>query len=92
MGGMQIAAIVILALIILPIPLAWAVGAAFPSGYQAAHTARIKDFARREWPRILLCGAVMVLMFIFAPDNALHVTLIGAAILIGRFIAVMRKG
>ena len=92
MSGMQIAALVILVLIIAPIPLAWAIGTAFPKGFTATHTQRIQAFVKKEWSRILLCGGVIVLMFIFAPDYALQVTLIGAAILVGRFFAVMRRG
>jgi len=89
---MQIASLVILILIIVPIPLAWAIGILFPNGYTKTNTEKITAFVKKEWSRILLCGGVIALMFIFAPDYALQVTLIGAAILAGRFFAVMRRG
>jgi len=91
MTGMQIAAIVVLVLIVLPIPLAWVIGTLFPDGYTKTHTQKIKDFVKKEWSRIILVGGVIALMFVLAPDNALQVTLIGAAILAGRFFAIMRR-
>ena len=88
MNGFQILAIVILVLIVVPLPLVWAVGTVFPNGFTNKHAQNIRDYAIREWKRIAVCGIIIVLMFIFAPDYALQVTLFGAAILVGRYLAV----
>jgi len=90
--GFQIAALVILVLIVVPLPLFWLIGTLFPNGYTREHTRRISGLFRKEWKRVLLCGVVIALVFIFARENALQVTLLGAAILLGRFIAVSRGG
>jgi len=91
MSGFQVAALVITVLILVPLPLVWLIGMLFPNGYTQAHTRRISEFFRQEWKRVLLCGVVIVVVFVIAPDNALQVTLLGAAILLGRFIAVSRN-
>ena len=91
MSGLQIVALVILVLIVVPLPLVWLIGTVFPSGYTQAHTRLIGEYFRKEWQRILLCGVVIGLMFVFARDYAIQVTLLGAAILAGRFLAVRRN-
>ena len=91
MSGFQVAALVILVLIVVPLPLVWLVGTLFPNGYTQAHTQRISELFRKEWKRVLLCGVIIAVVFVLAPDNALQVTLLGAAVLLGRFIAVSRN-
>ena len=91
MNGVTIAGIVILALVLVPIPLVWIITTVFPDGYTKSQAQRIRNFFIREWKRLLLCSAVIVLLFGFAPDYALQVTLVGAAILIGRAVAVSRN-
>jgi len=91
MDGVTIAGIVILALIFVPIPLVWIITTLFPDGYTKNQAQRVRNFFLREWKRILLCGAVIALLVAFAPDYALQVILIGAAILIGRAVAVSRN-
>jgi len=91
MTAFQIAALVILVLIIVPLPLVWLIGTLFPNGYTHEHTRRISEIFCKEWKRVLLCGVVIALVFVFARDNALQAALLGAAILLGRFIAVSRN-
>ena len=88
MTALQIAALVILVLIVVPLPLFWLIGVLFPNGYTQEHTRRISEIFRKERKRVLLCGVVIALVFVFSPDNALQVALIGVAIILGRFIAV----
>jgi len=90
MSAVTIVWIVLLALILVPLPLAWIIGAVLPDGYTKSQAQRVKQFFAREWKRIALCGVFMVLLFTFARDYALQVTLLGAAILIGRAVAVGR--
>ena len=92
MDGFQILAIIILVLIVVPLPLVWVIGTIFPNGVTRKHARQIREYAAREWKRIAACGVVIVMMFIFAPDYALQVTLLGAAILVGRYFAVRRRG
>jgi len=91
MSGLQFAALVLLILIVVPMPLVWLIGIVFPNGYTKGHSQRIGDYFKKEWKRILLCGVVVGLMFVFARDYALQVTLLGAAVLVGRFLAVSRN-
>ena len=91
MGGLQVLTLIILALIVVPLPLAWLVGTLFPNGYTKAHTQWISGLARKEWKRILLCGVVIVCIFIFAQDNALQFALVAVAVLMGRLVAVSRS-
>ena len=91
MNGATVAAIVLLVLILVPIPLVWIITTIFPDGYTKSQAQRMHKFFIGEWKRILLCVVVIVMIFIFSPDNALQVTLIGAAILIGRAVAVSRN-
>jgi len=91
MSGFQVVSLILLVLIVLPLPLFWLIGTVFPNGYTQAHTRHIGGLFRKEWKRVLLCGAVVALVFVFSRDNALQVTLLGAAVLLGRFIAVSRN-
>ena len=91
MSGFQVLAIVILVLIVMPLPVVWVIGTVFPNGFTRKHAKHIRGYAIKEWKRIAVCGLVIVMMFIFAPDYALHVTLFGAAILVGRYFAVRRR-
>jgi len=92
MNGFTIAALIILALVVVPLPLAWLIGTLFPNGYTREHTRRIGEIIYKEWKRVLLCGVVIWLVSVFSPGNVLQATLIVVAILLGRFIAVGRKG
>ena len=83
-----IVALVILALIVVPIPFAWLIGKLFPNGYTQAHTRRISEVIHKEWKRVLLCAVVIWVASVFWPGNVLQVSLIAIAILLGRFIAV----
>ncbi|MCL2572226.1 MAG: hypothetical protein FWE11_07465 [Defluviitaleaceae bacterium] len=87
MNAMYIIGIATLVLVVVPIPLVWVLSNLFPEG----QSLKIRDFIIREWKRILLCGIAAVLLFAFAPEYALQVILIGAAILIGRAIAINRN-
>ncbi|MCL2379126.1 MAG: hypothetical protein FWC77_08385 [Defluviitaleaceae bacterium] len=91
MSGLQIMALVILAVIVVPLPLAWLIGTLLPNGYTQAHTRRIINFFTNEWKRILLCGVVIWLVSVFSPDNIWRVVMVAVAILLGRFIAVSRS-
>ncbi|MCL2360634.1 MAG: hypothetical protein FWC73_02335 [Defluviitaleaceae bacterium] len=91
MSWIQITIIIMLVLIIVPIPLAWIIGSLFPDGNMQKHSQRIRRLLVREWKRIFLYGTLISLMFIFARDYVLQVTLIGAAILIGRAVALSRN-
>ena len=91
MSGFQIAALILLVLVVVPLPLVWVIGTVFPNGYTKEHAQRIGEYFRKEWKRILLCGVAVVLMFVFAREYALQVTLIGAAVLVGRFLAARRN-
>jgi len=91
MNGASIAAIVLLVLILVPIPLVWIITTVFPDGYTKSQAFRVRKFFIREWKRILICGIIVVILFIIAPDYALQLTLVGAAILIGRAVAVSRN-
>ena len=88
---MQVVALVLLILVVVPLPLVWIIGTVFPNGYTKGHAQRIGEYFRKEWKRILLCGVAVALMFAFAREYALQVTLIGAAVLVGRFLAVGRN-
>ena len=92
MSGFQIAALVMLILVVVPVPLVWLIGTLFPNGYTQEHALRISGYFRKEWKRALLVGVVIGLLFVFARDYAIQVTLLGAAILVGRFLAGMRNG
>ena len=91
MDGFQIVAIILLVLIVVPLPLVWVIGTVFPNGFTKKHADGIREYAVREWRRIVFSGVIIVAMFIFAPDYALQVTLLGAAILVGRYFAVRRR-
>ena len=91
MGSMQIASLILLILIVVPLPLVWAIGMIFPNGYTKNHTRQIRDYFAKEWKRILLCGVLVGLMFALVPDYALQVTLLGAAVFVGRFFAINRN-
>jgi len=92
MSGFQIAALVMLILVVVPVPLVWLIGTLYPNGYPQEHALRISGYFRKEWKRALLVGVVIGLLFVFARDYAIQVTLLGAAILVGRFLAGMRNG
>jgi len=91
MSGIAIAGIVLLVLIIVPIPLVWVISTIFPDGYTASHTQRIRRFISRERRRILVCGVFIAATFLFAPDYALQVILIGGAIFVGWVVAASRN-
>ena len=86
-----ITAIVLLVLVVVPVPLVWVITTIFPDGYTKSQAQRLRGFITQEWKRILLCGVFVVALLIFAPDYTLQLILIGAAILIGRAIAVSRN-
>ena len=90
MDGLQIVVLVLLILVVVPLPLVWVIGTVFPHGYTKDHARRIGEYFRREWKRILVCGVVVALMFVFMRDYALQATLLGAAVLVGRFLALGR--
>jgi len=92
MNGITIAWVVLLVLVLVPIPLVWVIMAVFPDGFTKSQALRIRGFIIREWKRIILCGVAAGVLFIFAREYALQVILIGAAILIGRAVAVSRTG
>ena len=92
MSAIQIVMLVIIVLIIVPMPLAWLIGTLFPNGYTQAHTQRMSELFRKEWKRILLCGAVIILLLLALPrDNAITFVLLALAVLAGRLIAVSRN-
>jgi len=91
MSLFSIIAIILLVLIIVPVPLVWIIGSIFPDGNMQKHAKQIRSFLAREWMRMLFIGAFIILLFLFARDYAIQVTLISAAILIGRAVALSRN-
>ena len=91
MGAFQIAALVLLILVVVPLPLVWVIGTVFPNGYTKEHARRIGAYFRKEWKRVLFCGVFIALVFVFARAYAIQVALFGAAILVGWFLAVNRN-
>ena len=91
MEPLHIAALVLLILAVVPVPLAWLIGTIFPDGNVKSQADRFRSYVRREWKRLLVCAAAIALAFVLMPDHALQVLLIGAAILAGRWVAVARS-
>jgi len=91
MSFFGVVTIVLLVLIVVPIPLVWILGSIFPDGNMEKHAKRISVYVKREWMRILFCGVCIILLFIFARENVLQIVLVGAALFIGRAVAVGRN-
>ena len=90
MSTLHIIGIVLLVLIVVPVPLVWLFCALFPDGNVSGRVKRLRGYLAREWKRVALCVGVVIAMFIFAPDNAWQVVLLGGAVLVGWVVAVGR--